>query len=230
MKKFGRWVLQSILIAGSLFLLWAIVHSALIHIVSSVKTLDLLFPMMMAVALTLRIFTHFGLSGSKIVQLFDFIDTLEHELTHAIVATAFASPPKSLKVTQNQGGEVSLDKSNLCIALAPYCLPLWSLLGLGISWITPASQRTYWLFLPWSLLGMFLFRLFREFRPYQTDFKESGFVSALLVSVIAIFLYTSILLTISTDLNWKWFFSLPSLMWQHLDTCYTYILNLLQKR
>jgi len=146
---------------------------------------------------------------SRLAEFFDFFETLEHELTHALVATLMGSPPQSLKVTQKRGGEISLSKSNLLIALAPYLLPLWTGLSVGICFIAPASQRSSYLLIPWFLSGLYLYRLCRELRPYQTDFATPGFTLALLLSVLFQVVFLVILFTLSGSPNWSWFVHLP---------------------
>lgn len=55
-----------------------------------------------------------------------------HELTHAVAGLCCGARIHSFSVTP-QGGAVTLDKMNLFIALAPYCLPLYLLLALLLS-------------------------------------------------------------------------------------------------
>ena len=50
-----------------------------------------------------------------------------HELTHALAALLSGHRVKSMSVSA-KGGEVILSGSNLAVALAPYCVPLYALL------------------------------------------------------------------------------------------------------
>ena len=52
-----------------------------------------------------------------------------HELTHAAAALLSGYKVKSLYVSE-KGGEVELSDSNVFVALAPYCVPLYTLLVL----------------------------------------------------------------------------------------------------
>ena len=86
----------------------------------------------------------------------EFIDTLEHELTHALVGYATLCPPVSLSASLKAGGEVELRGSNPLAALAPYFLPLWTLLALLMGLVVKPCMQTAWNHLIFFLLGMLL--------------------------------------------------------------------------
>src|SRR3989344_6595006 len=50
-----------------------------------------------------------------------------HELTHALAALATGGKVLSFNVSK-KGGSVSLSKSNFIVALAPYCVPIYTVL------------------------------------------------------------------------------------------------------
>lgn len=54
-----------------------------------------------------------------------------HELTHALAAMVSGYKVKSLYVSE-KGGEVQLSNTNVVVALAPYCLPLYTMLVVGL--------------------------------------------------------------------------------------------------
>jgi len=56
---------------------------------------------------------------------------LGHELTHAVAAAFSGYKVKSLFVS-DKGGEVRLSGSNVAVALAPYCVPLYAVAVLGL--------------------------------------------------------------------------------------------------
>lgn len=105
---------------------------------------------------------------------FEFIDTLEHELTHAAVGYLTFAPPLSLSATLKSGGEVELNGSNPLAALAPYYLPLWCHVALLIGFIARAGIQGLWDGLVFFLLGNFCYRLAKEFRWRQTDLHIYG--------------------------------------------------------
>lgn len=106
----------------------------------------------------------------------ELVDTLEHELTHALVGTLTFAPPVALTATLRDGGEVELKRSNPLAALAPYCLPLFAVALAGLTLILrddwAAAGRLGVAF----LLGSFGWRLWREFHFGQSDFRVYGFV------------------------------------------------------
>lgn len=56
---------------------------------------------------------------------------LGHELTHAVAAAFSGYKVKSLFVS-DKGGEVRLSGSNVAVALAPYCVPIYAVAVLGL--------------------------------------------------------------------------------------------------
>ncbi|MBR1920630.1 MAG: hypothetical protein IJ829_01345 [Kiritimatiellae bacterium] len=76
---------------------------------------------------------------------------LGHELTHAIWGLLFGAVPSKLRVSEN-GGSVSLTKSNLLITLAPYFFPFYTFVVVVAALVTFAFVRP----LPWLPLWMFM--------------------------------------------------------------------------
>jgi hypothetical protein len=116
----------------------------------------------------------------------EFLDTLEHELTHAVAGYLTFAPPVSLTATLRGGGEVELKRSNPVAALAPYCLPLYAALLAGITlvirdgWIHQARLAVAF------VLGSFAWRLLREFHFGQTDFRAFGLVFSMVFIAAAL--------------------------------------------
>lgn len=106
----------------------------------------------------------------------ELVDTLEHELTHAIVGTLTFAPPVALTATLRDGGEVELRRSNPFAALAPYCLPLFAVALAGLTLILRAEWAAAGTLAVAFLLGSFAWRLLREFHFGQSDFRVYGFV------------------------------------------------------
>jgi hypothetical protein len=116
----------------------------------------------------------------------EFLDTLEHELTHAVVGTLTFAPPIALSATMRDGGEVELKRSNPAAALAPYCLPLFA--G-GLALLTLVLREdwsTYGRFAVAFLLGSFFWRFLREFHFGQSDFRAYGFVFSMVFILAAL--------------------------------------------
>ncbi len=116
----------------------------------------------------------------------EFIDTLEHELTHAAVGTLTFAPPVSLKATLRSGGEVELKRSNPLAALAPYFLPLYAAALAPLTLIFRDGWAEYGRLAVAFLLGSFAWRLLREFHFGQTDFRAFGLVFSMVFIAAAL--------------------------------------------
>ena len=134
----------------------------------------------------------------------EFIDTLEHELTHALMGYATFCPPVSLSASLKSGGEVELKGSNPLAALAPYFLPLWGLLALGLGlWVKPGMQSG-WDHLLFFLLGWFCYRLSKEYRWRQTDLHAYGFAFSTLSVFILLLASVGLILQVRGILPLRW--------------------------
>ncbi len=156
----------------------------------------------------------------------EFIDTLEHELTHAMMGYATFCPPVSLTASLKAGGEVELKGTNPLAALAPYFLPLWCLLvaGLGLA-IRPGIQ-TGWNHLLFFLLGWFCYRLFREFHWRQTDLHIYGFTFSTLSVAILLLLSLGLLLQLRGLLSARWLEAAAVHAWHSLPRAWERIHSL----
>ena len=135
---------------------------------------------------------------------FEFIDTLEHELTHALMGYLTLCPPVSLSATLKSGGEVELKGANPLAVLAPYFLPLWCLLAalLGLA-VKPGLQHAWDLGL-FFLMGCFLWRLCLEYRWRQTDLHAYGFAFSSLLAANLLILSAGLLLWMRGIGDWSW--------------------------
>jgi hypothetical protein len=134
----------------------------------------------------------------------EFIDTLEHELTHALVGYLTLAPPISLSADLKGGGEVQLKGSNPLAALAPYFLPLWCLLAVVIGLVVRDSSQGAWNILVFALLGSFAWRLGREFGWRQTDLHVYGFTFSSLSVLVLLLLSVGLILAARGYLEWTW--------------------------
>jgi hypothetical protein len=133
----------------------------------------------------------FALTRWRKQDPFEFLDTLEHELTHALTGYLTLAPPTSLTVTLREGGEVELPRANPLAALSPYFLPLFAGLIALLTLVLEPKFLLYGQFAVAFLLGGFVYRFFREFHLGQSDFSHYGilfsigFIAALLPLSIA---------------------------------------------
>lgn len=61
-----------------------------------------------------------------------FISTLEHELTHGLVAILSGGNFNEMKVTAGKGGCAQVTNANFFVHIAPYCLPLFCMASLAL--------------------------------------------------------------------------------------------------
>ncbi len=110
---------------------------------------------------------------------FEFLDTLEHELTHAITGYLTFAPPMSLTATLREGGEVELPRRNPIAVLSPYFLPLYATFVALLTLVMKSNFLPYGRYAVAFLLGGFVYRFCKEFHLGQTDFTQYGFVFSL---------------------------------------------------
>ena len=147
----------------------------------------------------------------------EFIDTLEHELTHALLGYLTLSPPVSLSATLKSGGEVELKGSNPLAALAPYFLPLWCLIALLIGLVVRPGTQEAWDILVFFLLGAFAYRLGRELRWRQTDLHLYGFTFSILSVLVLLLLAVGLILHVRGMVPMNWLGKVGPEAWQMLD-------------
>lgn len=152
----------------------------------------------------------------------EFIDTLEHELTHALMGYATFCPPVSLSASLKAGGEVELKGSNPLAALAPYFLPLWCLLALALGLVVKAGMQATWNHILFFLLGWFCYRLFREYRWRQTDLHVYGFAFSTFCVFILLMLSLGLVLRVRGLLSWHWLWAAAIHAWHALPLAWTW--------
>lgn len=124
------------------------------------------------------------------------LTTLEHELTHAIVALLFFRRVVDFKVTRYDGGHVQHQGAfggffgNEMIGLAPYFLPTFALMLAMLLPLAPSGWTPWGIGSAGLLLAYHFFSTVRETRPDQTDIRSRGIVySAVLVASVTVGLH-----------------------------------------
>ncbi len=131
-----------------------------------------------------------------------FIYVLGHELTHALFVWLMGGKVSRIEIS-DEGGWVETDRSNFVIALAPYFLPIYSLLVVGLYavvdkvWAPPDIQL--WLFaglgFTWSFhLTFTLWMLPND----QSDIQEHGAFFSLVIIYLMNLLVLSGVLVLAT--------------------------------
>lgn len=102
-----------------------------------------------------------------------------HEMTHVLVGLLFFAWPTRFEIHQNEGA-VELTKTNCVIVLAPYCIPLYFLLAVGlhclIQWQWPGLMTTStWIIIYGASLGYHFFYTFESIVTVgQPDLSRYG--------------------------------------------------------
>lgn len=140
---------------------------------------------------------------------FAFIDTLEHELTHALFGYLTLNPPISLKASLQGEGEVVLKGQNPFTLLAPYFFPLFAMLAAGLTALMAHTYRMTWVWVSLALLGSFMFRLMAEYRWRQSDLHAYGvFFSTCMVALILPLMLGTFAGLLGL-MPWSWFLQVP---------------------
>ncbi len=143
-----------------------------------------------------------------LLKRWDWIGTLGHELSHAVLCLLFLRRITGFRVTATKGGYVKHSGTfggvfgDLMITLAPYYLPLWTLLLMLTNFWIPAGFRPiYTLLLGFTLAWQF-FSNIKEFRQNVasksagSDIRKSGFLTAIVVVVFLNILFYPVFLRI----------------------------------
>ena len=143
-----------------------------------------------------------------------FAETLEHELSHAVFAFLCFKDVRKLEVDLSAGyGEVVVGEetgSNILIVLAPYCLPLVTLVPLLIKWLAfPYSHGPLDLAIGLTL-GFHLAGLVRELSHRQPDVWRTGVVTAtwIILFVNVLLLVVALAVVLSDYAALKGYFAL----------------------
>ncbi len=108
-----------------------------------------------------------------IKKWFVFLNTLQHELVHIAAAGCFGGIPVGMEVNEH-GGAACTTKSNFIVRLAPYVIPLFSLLILGISMLIKSPYRPVAFGMAGIFYGDFIVKTLCALNIQQTDIQKSG--------------------------------------------------------
>jgi len=123
-------------------------------------------------------------------SFFLYIYVLGHELTHILFIWACRGRVSDWGVSLD-GGYVTTDKTNIAIALSPYFVPLWAVLGvvlhalLGLAFqVTPVSEKIMFGFVGFFWAFHLLWTLWMIPRD-QPDLRENGTFLSLVIIYLA---------------------------------------------
>jgi len=109
-----------------------------------------------------------------------FLQTLSHESLHMVACLMMFRKVESLKATAANGGVVyHYGDSNMFISLAPYTMPIITLLLLLIQQFIPARFMAFWIVVGFTFF-FYLHSFLTQAKPYQTDLKNHGLIPSYL--------------------------------------------------
>lgn len=125
-----------------------------------------------------------------------FIETLEHELGHTIVALLFLKDIQEVLVHPEEGKVTVKDSSNFLIILAPYYLPIYTIPLIMIHPFIFYPIRIIIDFLIGFTLAFHYTALWKEFRRDQPDIERTGRIFAFSVVCILNTIFLVIILSV----------------------------------
>ena len=109
-----------------------------------------------------------------------FLHTHSHEWLHAMASLMCFQEIESLRASSKEGGEVRhYGESNIFISLAPYTLPLITIVLLAIQILIPPRFSAFDIVVGYSFF-FYLHSFGSDIRPYQTDLLNHGLVTSYL--------------------------------------------------
>lgn len=125
-----------------------------------------------------------------------WLQTISHESSHAIVGMMFFHKIHSIQASENKGVVYHSGREfgDIFIGLAPYCLPVLTYLLLFMR-ILGANKSLYIfdIFIGFTL-AFYIVCFYKQTRPYQTDIESRGFIRSYLFIITAWFFNATIIL------------------------------------
>lgn len=143
-------------------------------------------------------------------SIFLYLYVLGHELTHAIFVYLCLGRVSDIRVS-SRGGYILTNKSNILIALSPYCVPFWSVVALGLyslysHFIIIPHGDSFLLFaLGFTWCFHFIWTAWMIPRD-QPDLQENGTLFSLTIIFLSNAILLATLFIIASDqLTWRLF-------------------------
>ncbi len=131
------------------------------------------------------------------LSAWNYLETLEHELTHLLIGLLFLKIPVGIRVSAHEGGEVRQigfgSTGQTWVALAPYFFPTISLFVLVFAYFIDLNPKTFLAVLGWTT-AFHLVTNWSETSFRQPDLQKAGTLKTLLIlPVMNLISYGSIL-------------------------------------
>ncbi len=168
-----------------------------------------------------------GIKSGHFRHNLKWFQVFSHELTHAIFSFLTLSKIHGFKATANAGGYVSIQgRANMLMILSPYCVPLFTLIGVITAIILDAQQNAYMLGLIGFTYMFHIHTFIDQTRGFQTDLRMYGLLpSYLFILLLHLILSGTIIGSIVEGffafqsfglLAWEYSYRLGIELWEHL--------------
>lgn len=177
-------------------LIYAFTYEALLFFLRSGITFKSIQWFLLGFALSILIY--FLLLGDRL----RFWEIFEHELTHLITGLMFFKKPASFVVAPGEvNGAVRIQSGfgSTPITLAPYFLPLFTLPFLLIKpFLPPPFDQVANFLIGFTLAFHYASLIAWEFRPSQPDFRSTGVIFSIVVTIFLNIVFLVVILGIVT--------------------------------
>jgi len=131
------------------------------------------------------------------LSAWNYLETLEHELTHLLIGLLFLKIPVGIRVSAHEGGEVRQigfgSTGQTWVTLAPYFFPTISLFVLIFAYFIDLNPKTFLAVLGWTT-AFHLVTNWSQTSFRQPDLQKAGILKTLLIlPVMNLISYGSIL-------------------------------------
>ena len=204
LMRLGRWLLALVLLPLCWVTMWTLLSrfSIATEQLGFWKTAQFWY-------FTIGAFWMVGWFWSGLMQsFFLYLYVLGHELTHVVFVWMCRGKVTDFHVS-TQGGYITTNKTNLLIALSPYFVPFWAVVGALVyaalracTRLTPAWDLAFYAVMgvTWTFhLVWTLWMLPRD----QPDLKENGTLLSLVVIFLANLLVLVLLLCVAAATPWR---------------------------
>lgn len=130
------------------------------------------------------------------IQVFQ---TLDHELSHALISLLFGHKVTELRASDHAGGHTLHrgNNHNFLISLAPYVWRIPMLLLIFVLWLLDQDHlERYYLVAFGAVFAYRSICIFEEARPYQNDLQKVGYIKAYLWIICLNILWIGVLATV----------------------------------
>jgi hypothetical protein len=112
-----------------------------------------------------------------------FFHVFEHEITHLVTGLAFFIQPRQL-VASESGGRMEMYGNNFIVSLAPYFVPLFSLVLMALIPLLDSTVSMYACGVLGLVTGYHVITNLQEFSLQQPDIRNHGLVFSTLICLL----------------------------------------------